>query len=792
MKDRLFQSGFATTRRNFLKQLTALSAGFAGARSVWGRTGAPLFGAVSVQASKAIKWSLKPGPLLTRWAAQVNAQTPHPDYPRPQLVRKEWLNLNGLWEYQPGAVAGEAPPFGQTLSGTILVPYPVESALSGVMEHHDRLWYRRSLTIPAAWHGKRMMLHFGAVDYESEVFVNGQRVGLHRGGYDPFSYDITPFLKNEGESELMVRVFDPTEDGGQPRGKQVTKPRGIMYTPTTGIWQTVWLEPVDSSFITGLTMVPDIDLSRLNLTVATENPQAGNLVEIKVKADEKVITTLSAAADKEITVPVPAPRLWSPDDPFLYSLELTLKSGSKVTDSVSSYFGMRKTHVGDVNGERKLLLNNTFVFQLGPLDQGFWPDGIYMPPTDEAMKNDILQMKAIGFNMVRKHIKVEPARWYYWTDTLGLLVWQDMPSCDSYPGRAFIPPPVDKAAFESELTRMVETHRNSPSIVLWTLFNEGQGQFDTERLVNLVRSLDPSRPVNEASGGAIFGFGDLNDIHSYPEPAVRPSIGLQAMVCGEFGGIGDLIPDHSWEKAGNGYVEVDTAADLLYLYAEFIDWVKKLRDQSNLSAAVYTQLTDVMTEVNGLMTYDRFAKVPTDLLRLVNTFQFPEPSYKGIVPTSEANGQTWQYVLEKPDGQWASKDYDDSLWSQGMGAFGNNDNHIGTPWTTSDLWLRRRFNPGSLTPAQVQNLVITEFHEGNIEIFINGVQTYAQHGMNRSYEGRYEHRPMGQAVRQAVLSNADNVIAVHCHGVGDKQYFDAGLSIRTPSPSQLPLGATLT
>jgi Glycosyl hydrolases family 2, TIM barrel domain len=339
---------------------------------------------------------------------------------------------------------------------------------------------------------------------------------------------------------------------------------------------------------------------------------------------------------------------------------------------------------------------------------------------------------------------------------------------------------------------MVETHKNSPSIVLWTLFNENQGQFDTERLVNLVRSLDLSRPVNEASGGTIFGFGDLNDIHSYPEPAVRPSNGRQAMVCGEFGGIGDLISDHAWEKAGNGYVEVDTAADLLYLYAEFIEWVKKLRDQSNLSAAVYTQLTDVMTEVNGLMTYDRFAKIPTDLLRLVNTFQFPVPTYTDIVPTSESNGQTWKFVVEKPVGQWASKDYDDSRWSQGMGAFGNNDNHIGTAWTTPDLWLRRRFNPGSLAPDHLQNLVITEFHEGNIEIVINGVQTYVQHGMNRSYEGRYEHRPLSQAVRQAVLSNADNVIAVHCHGDSNKQYFDAGLSIRIPSPSQPPLGVTLT
>ena len=419
MKDRLFGPGFTTTRRSFLGQLTAISAAFTGPQLMWGAMRAPLPDSAAAEPGKAINWSLKPGPLLTRWASLTDPQAPHPDYPRPQLVRKEWLNLNGLWEYQPGTVADEAPPFGKSLTGVILVPYPVESALSGVMEHHDRLWYRRSLTIPAAWRGKRIRLHFGAVDYESEVFVNGQHVGLHRGGYDPFSYDITQFLKGRDGNELIVRVFDPTEAGGQPRGKQVTQPGGVMYTPTTGIWQTVWLEPVDPSFITGLTMVPDIDLAQLNLSVMTTNPQGDYVVAIKVKFEGKVVTALSGATGKEITVPVPKPRLWSPEDPFLYTLELKLKQGNRVVDTVISYFGMRKIHVGDENGEKKLLLDDKFIFQLGPLDQGFWPDGIYTPPTDEAMKNDILQMKAMGFNMVRKHMKVEPARWYYWTDKLG-------------------------------------------------------------------------------------------------------------------------------------------------------------------------------------------------------------------------------------------------------------------------------------------------------------------------------------------------------------------------------------
>jgi hypothetical protein len=626
--------------------MTAISAVLTRPRLLWGAVREQLPASEPGEAEKTRGWSLKSGPLMTRWSSLVDPQMPHPLYPRPQLVRRAWLNLNGVWEYQRGNAADEAPPFGRTLSGTILVPYPVESALSGVMEHHDRLWYRRSLKVPAAWRGKQVLLHFGAVDYESEVFVNGQSIGVHHGGYDPFSYDITRYLKGDQEDELVVRVYDPTEKGGQPRGKQNTKPRGITYTPTTGIWQTVWIEPVDSSHIDELTVIPDIDRGVLNLMVGTaaltlETAAQGggtvesDIIEIKVKAGQSVVSSLSVAPNKEVAVPVPYAHHWSPDDPFLYSLEFTLKQGNRVRDKVSSYFGMRKIHVGDVDGQKKLLLNNKFVFQMGPLDQGFWPDGIYTPPTDDAIKNDILQMKAMGFNMVRKHIKVEPARWYYWTDTLGLMVWQDMPSADSYPGKAFVPPPVEQGEFESELKRLVETHKNSPSIVLWVIFNEGQGQFDTGRLVDVVRGLDRSRPISEASGGEIRGFGNINDVHSYPEPAVRPPNGRQALVCGEFGGIGYLLPDHSWEKAGRGYVDVYTSTDLRYLYAEYLEQVKILRDNKNLSAAVYTELTDVMTEVNGLLTYDRVAKLPPEQIRQVNTFRFPAPVYRDIVPTSE-------------------------------------------------------------------------------------------------------------------------------------------------------------
>ncbi len=769
------------SRRSFLGHLAAFSALLTRPRVLWATMRQQGPDSLVGRAMAALPWAAKRSPLMTRWSSLVDPRAPHPDYPRPQLVRKDWLNLNGVWEYQPGTAADEAAPFGRTLNSTILVPYPVESALSGVMEHHDRLWYKRQLAIPAAWRGQDVLLHFGAVDYESEIFVNGRRVGLHTGGYDPFFYNITPFLQGEEHHELVVRVFDPTESGGQPRGKQNTKPRGITYTPTTGIWQTVWLEPVHPTHIEGITMIPDIDGGVLQLTVDGVGTDGSHAIEVVVRTDQATISKLSIPLNKETAIPIASARLWSPDDPFLYSLDLTLKQGHRTVDFVSSYFGMRKTHVGDADGQKKLLLNNKFVFQIGPLDQGFWPDGIYTPPTDDAMKNDILQMKAMGFNMVRKHIKVEPARWYYWTDKLGLMVWQDMPSCNSYPGRAFVPPPVDQGAFENDLTRLVKLHRNTPSIILWVVFNEGQGQFDTERMVNIVRSLDSSRPINEASGGEIKGFGDVNDIHSYPEPAIRSPNGRQALVCGEFGGIGYLIPDHSWQREGHGYVEVDTPADLLYLYAEFIDQVRQLRDGKGLSAVVYTELTDVMTEINGLLTYDRVPKLPAETIRQVNTFQFPPPSYKAVLPTSQANGQTWRYVTSTPAGSWSGKEYDDSSWSQGPGPFASAGEHVGTPWTTPEIWLRRHFNPGDLTSEQIQSLVLTEVHRGRLELYINGVQASAQQGNNRAAEGRYEHRPLSHAVRAAILPNAENVIAVHVHNAQDLQAFDAGLSTRIAS-----------
>lgn len=727
----------------------------------------------------ATAWAPKQGPLMTSWAGKVDPNNTLPEYPRPQLVRADWLNLNGIWQFQSG-VEKDSVPEGKTLSGEILVPFTMESALSGVMDHSDRIWYRRMFTVPSAWKGRRVLIHFGAVDFESEVYINGKSIGIHKGGYDAFSYDITPQIKSDGLQELIVRVFDATNAAGEPRGKQSTTPGGIMYTPTTGIWQTVWLEPVAAVAITDLQIVPDVDKGQLHLTVNTTGPKDGVKVSVKIKDSGAIVQMLEAKSNTHLTIPVPNAKLWSPDSPFLYDLEISVDGG----DVVTSYFGMRKVEVGEVDGVKRILLNGKYIFLEGPLDQGFWPDGIYTAPTDEALKSDIEQMKAYGFNFVRKHIKVEPARWYYWTDKLGLLVWQDMPSANSYIDKKKqpTPPPVDRPEFESELKRMVQTHWNSPSIFLWDTFNEGQGQGDdadfTKKMVDLIRGLDSSRLINEASGGKIFGFGDLNDVHNYPPPSVRPITTPQAYFCGEYGGIGYRIPGHMWVvDKGGGYTNVSSPNDLLYLYAEFMDQIKIMRDTKGLSGFVYTQLTDVENELNGLMTYDRTTKIDPAMIAKINRFEFPAPTYQAVLPTSEDKPLMWKYTTDKPAHDWNTPAFDDTKWTEAGAGFGKYHDIGTTPWKTTNIWMRRHFNPGTLTPDQIDNLVVRDFHDDDVEIFINGVRAYAQGGCITHYEDR----GMTQEARKSIIPNADNLIALHCLQKGGGQYIDAGVYVRVPA-----------
>ena len=718
-------------------------------------------------------WQPKKAILMTRFSRDVTAEKVLPEYPRPQLEREKWLNLNGVWQYQPGTGENEDMPKGK-LSDIILVPFPVESALSGVMEHHDRLWYRRSFTVPSAWKGQHLLLHFGAVDYESEVYVNGKSFGVHKGGYDPFTIDITPALKTSGTQELTVRVFDPTDNGGQPRGKQTLHPQGIMYTSVTGIWQTVWLEPVPALHIDEIKMVPDIDHSLLHITVNTGTASVANYsVTVKVKDGNAVIKTVNAKPNTAFDIPVANAKLWSPDSPFLYGLDIALLQGGKKTDAVTSYFGMRKISVGEEDGYKKLYLNNHFLFEIGPLDQGFWPDGGYTAPTDEALKYDLQMIKNYGFNMVRKHIKVEPYRWYYWADKLGLLVWQDMPSPNSYTRNT---PPVDTAEFATELTRMVKLHYNSPCIVTWDIFNEGQGQHNTAGLVKMVRNLDSSRLINQASGGEHFGVGDYLDIHSYPPPAV-PYSTTQVLACGEYGGIGYVIPGHTW-KIGPTYIMIDNQKDYTNLYDQFANDLVLYKTNKGLSAAVYTEITDVEVELNGLLTYDReISKGPVETIRASNTKIINDKSYiSDILPTSEKNARTWRYTTEQPPTNWFATSFNDSAWKTGLGGFGTAGtpgSHVKTVWNTNNIWLRQEFTLGNISQINRGDLVLYMHHDEGAEVYINGIKA----AVRKDVTSGYIVVPMTPESKAALISNGKNVIAVSCTQTGGGQYIDAGISV---------------
>jgi len=723
--------------------------------------------------TKAQDWKSKEAPLMTSYSKDINPQSVLPEYPRPQMVREKWMNLNGLWQYQAGTWENEPYPKGK-LKGSILVPFAVESALSGVMEHHDRLWYRRQFSVPTDWKGQQLLLHFGAVDYESEVFINNKSVGKHLGGYDPFTFDITPFLTEDGPQDITVKVYDPTDAAGNPRGKQSLNPGGIMYTSVTGIWQTVWLEPVPKVNIKDFRIIPDIDKSVIKLTVSAEGMPEDCYVNAQVLDGDKVIQTMTGKPGVEIIMPVKKAKLWSPDSPFLYNMNISLVEDGRKLDEVASYFGMRKISVENNGGVKKLYLNNKFLFQIGPLDQGFWPDGIYTAPTDEAIKSDIQHLKSFGFNMVRKHIKVEPYRWYYWADKLGVMVWQDMPSPNSYTDNT---PPVNQDAYKHELTRLVETHWNIPSIVIWVIFNEGQGQHKTKELADMVKSMDGSRLVNQASGGGYFDAGDILDVHSYPAPGC-PNSKTQALACGEYGGIGYKIPGHLWVD-GFGYVMANNEKEYLDLYKNFANTLTSFKTNSGLSAAVYTQLTDVESELNGLLTYDRVEKVAPEKIRACNKKVVEENLYvNDILPTSLLKGRSWKYTTTDPGKDWYAVKADVENWRTGEAGFGLNapgENTIRTSWSTSDIWIRQEFTIGNISKIDRDDLVLNIYHDDECEVFINGVQA----AVIPEYTTGYIVTKLSKETTDILIPNDKNVIAIHCRQHSGGQYIDAGISLIT-------------
>jgi beta-galactosidase/beta-glucuronidase len=473
------------------------------------------------------------------------------------------------------------------------------------------------------------MLNFGAVDWKADVWVNNVKIGSHTGGYTPFSLDITPFILQGKEQELTVRVLDPTDDGYQPHGKQVNEPQGIWYTAVTGIWQTVWIEPVEQAYISQIKTVPDVDGSSVSVMAVVKDALPGDLIEVKILENGKVISTGKSSIGQEALLSVPQAKLWSPESPYLYDLEITLVRKQVATDIVKSYFGMRKISTRrDDNDIVRIQLNNKDYFLFGPLDQGWWPDGLYTAPTDEALLFDIKKTKDFGFNMIRKHVKVEPARWYYHCDRIGILVWQDMPSGDHSPqwqsrnyfnGKEFDRSASSEENYRREWMEIIDFCYSNPCVVTWVPFNEAWGQFKTAEIVAWTKNYDPSRLVNPASGGNHYDTGDMLDIHNYPDPVIAMFDGKRACVLGEYGGIGLALNDHLWDQDRNwGYVQYKTSEEATDAYINLAEKLKKLIPTC-YSAAVYTQTTDVESEVNGLMTYDRqIVKLNEERIRKVN------------------------------------------------------------------------------------------------------------------------------------------------------------------------------
>ena len=574
-------------------------------------------------------WQPAGDKIKTAWAEKIDVNNVLPEYPRPLMERGDWENLNGLWEYAI-TKAGQTEP--TAYDGQILVPFAVESSISGVQKRvgdENELWYKRSFTVPASWKGKNILLHFGAVDWQSDIWVNDVKVGTHEGGYTPFSFDITPFLKKSGGQKLVVKVWDPSERGYQPRGKQTGRPEGIWYTPVTGIWQTVWMEPVAEKHIKTIRTTPDIDKNRLTVEVTSCGTNFADIYEVDVFDGNTKITTVKASANQKVDISIADQKLWSPDSPFLYDLKVRLISNGKVVDQVDSYFAMRKVSTKrDANGIVRLQLNNKDLFQFGPLDQGWWPDGLYTAPTDEALKYDIIKTKEFGYNMIRKHVKVEPARWYTHCDQLGILVWQDMPNGGHSPqwqprqyfnGNELIRSAESEANYRAEWKGIMDYLYSNPSVVCWVPFNEAWGQFKTAEIVEWTKAYDPSRLVNPASGGNHYPVGDMLDLHHYPGPSMFLYDAQRATVLGEYGGIGLALENHLWATDRNwGYVQFKNSKEVTDEYVKYGEELLKLI-KAGFSAAVYTQTTDVEGEINGLMTYDRkVVKLEEDRLKKIN------------------------------------------------------------------------------------------------------------------------------------------------------------------------------
>lgn len=756
------------------------------------------------------EWRMKHAPLMTKWSENINPDSVWTEYPRPQKVRKDWINLNGIWKLRKGSLS-DTYSADYEYDKRILVPFPIESAISGVMddsylnESPRTFFYQRNFDIPASMQGKNMLLHFGASDWQTEVWVNGQFVGEHQGGYDPFTFDITDALTAEGQQEVVVKVTDWTDSKSHFGlvGKQSNAPGNVFYVPVTGIWQTVWLEPVPELFIDDFEITPDVDHSQVKITTYANSLLATNKVRASVYDKGLLVQSVQGALGDELVVDIPNAKLWEPSSPFLYDLKLELLSDNEtVLDSVTSYFGMRKVYKAMHNGTMHMFINDEPVFTFGVLDQGYWPDGLYTPPSEEAMLYDLKKMRELGFNMNRKHIKVEPARWYYHCDTMGILVWQDIPGGRRHSDYDEGIYPQYRENYMREATNIIQSLKNCPSIVTWVLFNERWGQFAdnagqketyglplTQEAYALAQELIGDRClINVGSGSDDCGLGDYKDKHNYPSPAMHPKPDYEAVeVCGEYGGVSLAVEDHMWSTDGFSYVHAKNSEELADYFVQYANGVMGLQ-ASQLAGAVYTQLTDVEIELNGLMTYDRVMKTDesqTARIREAVERNIRNANAEYIVSARTSDENVWKYTTVEQTG-WQNPEFDDSTWKNGVAGFGKGNvpnSNIRTNWSTTTIYLRRQINFGNLTAGQIAGLGLLVFHDEDFELYINGILA----AFGTGFLTDYAQYPISQEALASIRLDGDNLVAVKCTQSSGGQYIDVAFSIVYPRMDEKPV-----